>query len=187
MLADELVKMLKIQSNAAGGSAAIRTAFADVRAKVEDVVERFPEEQDLVVVWDFVCGGQAFCRPNSPASWKPFVIMALHGLKSERQEHIDAADCPMRCMRDGEGAVMRAASAARTRREFRYALEAQWSEASLPMQQVASEASLSPPGNENPLQSHGSEPGTEHVEAANDEWQANQEHCLSRAAKKRRL
>ena len=73
MLADELVKMLKIQSNAAGGSAAIRTAFADVRAKVEDVVERFPEEQDLVVL-DFVCVGQALCRPNGPASWKPFVI-----------------------------------------------------------------------------------------------------------------
>ena len=69
-----------------------------------------------------------------------------------------------------------AASAARTRREFRHALEAQ-----------GSEASLSPPGNENPLQSHGSEPGTEHVEAANDELQTNQEHCLSRAAKKRRL
>ena len=59
MLADELVNMLKIQSNAKGGSAAIRTAFSDVRAKVEDVVERFPEEQDLVVVWDFVCEGEA--------------------------------------------------------------------------------------------------------------------------------
>ena len=176
MLADELVKMLKIQSNAAGGSAAIRTAFADVRAKVEDVVERFPEEQDLVVVLDFVCAGQALCRPNSPASWKPFVIMALHGLKSELQGHIDAADCAMRSIRDGEGAVMRAASAARARREFRHAMEAQ-----------GVEASLSPLGNENPLRSHGSKPWTEHVEAAKDELQTNQEHYLSRAAKKRRL
>ena len=127
-------------------------------------MERFPEEQDLVVVWDFVCEGEAYCRPNSPASWKPFVIVALHGLKSERQEHIDAADCAMRSTRDGEAAVMRAASAARTRREFRHALEAQWSEASLHLQQVAYEASLAPPGNDL-LQSHGSEPGTQHVAA----------------------
>jgi len=187
MLADDLANMPKIQSNATSGSAAIRTAFSDIRAKVEDVVERFPEEQDLVVVWDFVCEGEVSCRPNSTASWKPFVIMALHGLKSDCQEHIDAADCARRYMRDGEGPLMRAASAARTRREVRHALEAHWLEASLPMPQVMHEASLSPPGNDVPLQSHRSEPGTEHVEAAKDELQANQEHCLSLAAKKRRL
>ena len=79
-------------------------------------------------------------------------------------------------MRDSEGAVIRAASAARARREFRHAMEAQ-----------GVEASVSPPGNENPLRSHGSKPWTEHVEAARDELQTNQEHYLSRAAKKRRL
>ena len=126
-------------------------------------MERFPEEQDLVVVWDFVCEGEAYCRPNSPTSWKPFVIMALHGLKSERQEHI-AADCAMRSIRDGEAAVMRAASAARTRREFRHALEAQWSEASLHLQQVAYEASLAPPGND--LKEYD---GAWHVRI-NDQW-----------------
>ena len=102
--------------------------------------------------------------------------MALHGRKSERQEHIDAADCAMGRMRDGEGAVMRAASATRARREFRHAMEAQ-----------GVEASLSPPGNENPLRSHGSNSWTERVEAAKDELPANQEHCLSQAAKKRRF
>ena len=176
MFADELVKMLKIQSNAAGGSAAIRTAFADFRAKVEDAAERFPKEQDLDVVLDFVCVGQALCRPSSPASWKPFVIMALHGLKSECQEHIDAADCAMRRMRDSGGAFMRAASAARARREFRHAMEAQ-----------GAEASLSPPGNESPLRSHGPKSWTEQAQAAKDELHTNQEHHLSRATKKRRL
>ena len=118
---------------------------------------------------------------------QPRLVEAIRHLKSERQEHIDDADCAMRHMRDGEGAVMRAASAARARREFRHAMDERWSEASLPMQQVASEAALSLPGNENPPESHGPEPGTEHVEAANDELQANQEHGMSRAAKKRRL
>ena len=65
MLADELVKMLKIQSNAAGGSAAIRTAFADVRAKVEDAAERFPEEQDLRR-FGFCVRGSGAVLPEQP-------------------------------------------------------------------------------------------------------------------------
>ena len=49
------------------------------------------------------------------------------------------------------------------------------------------QASLPPPGYDVPLQSHGPEPGAEHMEATKDALQANQEHCLSQAAKKRRI
>ena len=82
-------------------------------------------------------------------------------------------------------------------------------EASLPLPPVAPEALLPLPGNDDPprspvllyipsseeeaelireaRESHVSEPGTERVEAAKDELPANQEHCLSQAAKKRRF
>ena len=115
-LADSLVSMLQIHSNNKGGATAIRQAFATVVSDLAAASRAEPEDADLAMCWHFACTGASECRPNSQATWKPYVVMALHGLKTGLPRHQEAQDAALARVRGSVAAIQRAAAKARDRR-----------------------------------------------------------------------